>query len=483
MGFGQIVRRWGLALVLALTALIGWQVAEQRDVDLVSTERIAYERSLTTPILSARRIPRTLQAPVADDQVAPILQTIIDGSPSTSCVMVQVGDRTLSPSVNIGTGFVPASNQKIVTTWAAVEVLGPDFRFTTRVRVGAEPVDGVVAGNLYLVGGGDPFLTTADWWEQYDDLDGRFHTRFEDLVDRIVAEGITEITGSVIGDETAFDTVRQGPWDERLIQSKQSGPLSALTLNEGFTTWPSQFQGSTRARSATDNPPLHAASVLTALLQENGVTVGAVGAGQTPQEAFDLVSIESPPLTEVITHVNSYSSNIGAELLLKQIGLVERGEGSTAAGANSVQSTLIDKGIPSEGVSLFDGSGLAETDRLTCQALVGVLHEAGPDSPLAQSLAIGGERGTLALRFVDTPAESSVWAKTGTLNDATALSGFVRSAEESDRYLTFAYVANESLIIGNDEVLGLQDTFVVDLTGYPGGPALAELSPRPPKAG
>jgi D-alanyl-D-alanine carboxypeptidase/D-alanyl-D-alanine-endopeptidase (penicillin-binding protein 4) len=487
MSVMTLLRRWGLAAVLGIASFLSWQAAQRRDIDDVSVEPIAYELSPATPVLSARRIPRTLQAPVVDEIIRPSIESAVEQSPETSCVLIQAGDRVLEPATNPETGLVPASNQKLLTTYAALLSLGEDFHFRTRIAVDAAPVDGVVEGNLYLIGGGDPFLSTDAWWEQYDETEGRYHTRLEDLADKIVDSGVTSITGSVIGDESLFDSQRAGPWADRLIAQKQSGPLSALTLNEGYVDWPSPFPGGSGNRSASDDPPLHAAGALTQLLQEQGVTVGTSGApltatGKTPSTASVLTEILSPPLIDVITHINSYSSNIGAELLLKRIGVEEAGEGSTAAGANAVRNLLTEHGIPAEQLVVDDGSGLSENNRVTCRALAAVLADAGTDSPLARSLSVGAERGSLRERFTELPP-GAVQAKTGTLNSVSALSGYVESSTDSAVTLVFAYVANQDPILSNQTVKSIQDALVSSLTTYPGTPTIDVLSPRDPLPG
>ena len=481
MGVGQFARRWLPAILLGITALAVWNEAERRDTDVVSTAEVVYERDLQTPILAARRIPRTLQAPVADANIAPVLRAMINDSPSTTCLAVRVGDRVLTPSARIDQGLVPASNQKILTTYAAYLILGSDFHFTTSVVADRDPVDGVVAGNLYFVGDGDPFLSTENWWTQYETNDARFHTRLEDLADRIAEAGIVEVTGTVVGDESLFDTERQGLWAERLINAKQSGPLSALTVNEGFNDWPELYVSS-RQRSATDDPAVHSASVLIQLLGERGITVTEPPAsGVAPANAVDVTAIDSPPLVDLLTHINSYSSNMGAELLLKRLGVAARGEGSTASGATALLDALAADGIPIDGIRIDDGSGLAETNLLTCQAILAVLTNAGPDSDFARTLAVAGERGTLLERMVETPAAGSVFAKTGTLNDATALSGYAQSLTDADIDLLFAYIANEQFVISNEDVLALQDSFATSLTDYPGSPSVDALSPLDPE--
>lgn len=487
MKLGQLIRRWGLASALALISFGSWKVAQEEAADEASVQRVDYEQSLSTPMLSARRIPRTLQAPVIDDRIRPSLKATIDASPPNSCLLVETIDRRLTPTSNVSTGFVPASNQKILTTYGALHILGPDFRFRTTVQALAAPVNGVIDGDLFLVGDGDPFLTTDSWWTQYENVDGRFHTRLEDLADAVVDAGVTTINGRLVGDESLFDNVRRGPWAERLIAGKQSGPLSALTVNEGFVDWPTPHPGSARLRGETDNPPLHAVSVLGQLLQERGVTFAGSAAEPVGAGFITVAEVQSPPLTDIATHINSFSSNIGAELLLKRLGVATAGVGSTESGSAAVLALLQERTIPIDGVVVRDGSGLAESNRLTCAAISAILADASPVSPLGRSLSISGERGSLAKRFIDTPADGAVLAKTGTLDGVSALSGYLRSATNPDVYLTFAYLANEEFIsqdelrpLSQELIKSLQQELLVALTTYPGAPELEELDPLEP---
>ena len=132
------------------------------------------------------------------------------------------------------------------------------------------------------------------------------------------------------------------------------------------------------------------------------------------------------------------------------------------------------------GVDLLDGSGLSEDTTLTCQLLTDVLLAAGPTSSFAQGLSIGGVRGSLVTRHVDTPATGNVFAKTGTLNDVTALSGYVTSPREAGTTLTFSYVVNGELAGQDERIRGLQEPFVEQLATYPAGAPLGELSPLAP---
>ena len=482
MEIGRIIRLVAAPLALAAIALLAWRSAENSDFEAVAGTRVEYGAVLDSPMLSARRIPQTLQAPVSDDILATTLSTTIDRYPNQSCLMVRAGDRTLTPSATVAGGLIPASNQKIITTFAALETLGPDFRFTTTVQTAAAVEDGVLTGDLYLVGGGDPFLSTDNWQAQYEVLDVRSRTRLEDLADSVVAalsaEGVTEIAGAVVGDESFLDADRYGPWRNGLISQNQSGPLSALTVNEGFVDWPETFLGTPRPRSATDDPPRYAAEQFTELLRARGLTVtGVASSGVTAPGARLVAEVSSPDLTATVTHINTYSSNLGSELLLKRIGLEVLGEGSTAAGARAVFQRLTDLGVPMNDVVVNDGSGLAESNRLTCEAVAAVLTLAGSDSAFADSLAIAGVRGTLSQRFLESPITGQVQAKTGRLSGVRALSGYADSLADDDS-LTFAYIINDPELVGDAE-LEAQEPLLLSLISYPEGPGIEELSPRP----
>jgi PBP4 family serine-type D-alanyl-D-alanine carboxypeptidase len=134
------------------------------------------------------------------------------------------------------------------------------------------------------------------------------------------------------------------------------------------------------------------------------------------------------------------SDNFTAEMLLKQLGLVELGRGTSAAGASVVMQALVDAGVPTAGVRIVDGSGLSRLDRLTTTTLGALLHAAW-DEPvirpyLVAALPVAGVNGTLRSRLRQAPARGRVLAKTGTTREASALSGYV-----GDRY-AFAVVQN-----------------------------------------
>jgi D-alanyl-D-alanine carboxypeptidase/D-alanyl-D-alanine-endopeptidase (penicillin-binding protein 4) len=234
----------------------------------------------------------------------------------------------------------------------------------------------------------------------------------------------------VIADESWFDARRTGPGWKASFYIHESPPLSALVVDRG------RYRGKTSL-----NPALAAGSLLRQALAGAGVKVaGTTRTGRLAAAGLPLARDTSEPLAEIVRFMGRESDNHTAELLVKQLGAVYGGRGSTAAGTRVVRAALEEAGIPLVGVRLADGSGLSNLDRLTAAAVVALL-EAGlterdiRDAFLA-SLAVAGVAGTLEDRMDARPARGRVIAKTGTTATASALSGFVR-----DRYV-FAILQN-----------------------------------------
>jgi len=313
--------------------------------------------------------------------------------------------------------LVPASNEKIAVAYAALALLGPSYRFHTDVVGRGALAGGVWSGDLFLKGYGDPTLTLND---------------VDALAARIAARGIQHVTGAVVGDESWFDSRRTGPgWRSRFYVN-ESPPLSALTVARAT------YRGKTAPK-----PALAAAALLRQALAARGVLVARPARlGKLPQQGLLLASDTSPSLSAIVRFMGRESDNHTAELLLKHLGAVELGLGTTAAGARVVRTYLAAAEVPLGGVHVVDGSGLSSLDRFTASAVVALL-QAGAANPAIRdaflgSLAVAGVDGTLRKRLVTAPARGRVIAKTGTTRIACALSGFV-----GDRYV-FAVIHNGS---------------------------------------
>jgi D-alanyl-D-alanine carboxypeptidase/D-alanyl-D-alanine-endopeptidase (penicillin-binding protein 4) len=292
----------------------------------------------------------------------------------------------------------------------------------------------------------------------------------EALADRIVATGIRSVQGRVLGDESRYDALRGVPsWPARYQQRDEVGPLSALTVNDGFVPAPGG------GADAYPDPPAGAAAVLTQLLRARGVEVaGEPGSGVAPPEvATEVAAIDSPPVLALVGQMLRESDNGTAELLLKEVGHRVAGEGSTAAGAAVAEETLASLGLPMAGVDVVDGSGLDRGNQVTCRLLHDLLRAVDAGGQVEGGLAVAGVTGTLARRFLDTPVSGHLRAKTGSLNNVASLAGYADTRNEGE--LTFAFVMN-GLAVGADPTPA-QRALAELLVAYPDLPAIAELGP------
>lgn len=431
---------------------------------------------LTTPLLSWRRVPSIV---ARDQNVEAFRRTITDFAATlddTSCVSVQVGGVEVA-SHNPSVPVMPASNQKLLTAHVALAVLGPDFRYSTEVR-GPAPVGGVITGDVYLVGGGDPLLTSDGYPEG---LRGEepvtTPTSFDALVDALSAAGVSQITGDVLGDGTRYDDEYYVPSWAGDVHGLEGGPLDALIANDSALS---------SSDEKSDEPVGAAAEELVALLEAQGITVGGDGStAAAPEGVQVLASVQSAPMADVVAEMLGTSDNNTAELIVKELGYHVNGQGTREAGLAVMKSTLASTGVPVEGLTLADGSGLSAENRLTCAALVGVLSQHSPDDPLGAGLPVAGQTGTMSNIFAGTPVEGRLLAKTGTLCNAPynvpppatkALSGYLLTDAGP---VDFALVVSGTGTICDQSVYRpVWDAFVQAVDAYPSGPAATELGPR-----
>ncbi len=322
----------------------------------------------------------------------------VDQAVSGREVSVAVGVRDTILYVHVGAERrIPASNQKLLTSMAALDIFGPGHRFPTIAATRRPPKDGVIHGDLWLVGSGDP------------ELDASSMAR---LAARLGAAGVTRIGGGVIGDTAAFTREWWAP-----------GWVPGLSRSYVTRTTALAFDGNT----GSGLPEEAAAASLTASLRASGIDVrGEPSTGEAPTGIDTVARIGSRPLRDLLAVQNHGSVNFYAETLLKAIGAVSSGDaGSTAAGADAVAAWAAARGVMAQ---VRDGSGLSHQDLVSAQGLTTLLLLA-QDEPwgaaLDESLAPAGE-GTLGGRLVGIP----VRAKTGTLFETpvSALSGYVTDA-------------------------------------------------------
>ena len=430
-----------------------------------------------TPVLSARRVPELVAAPVADNRLIAHLTELLAQTPPDRCLTVAVNGRTVF-SDHATTPLTPASIEKLFTAEAALSVLGPDTVLTTKVESNAAVQGGVLDGNLWMVGGGDPLLMT-DAYAQHFRHQPVTHTDLAVLADRVVAAGIAHVTGGVIGDDSRYDEQRYVPqWPIRFQASTETGPLSALTVNDGLATFPPNPDVKTPKETPAADPAVQAADQLTQLLVAKGVTVdGAPSAGKAPDGAAEIAKLDSVTVGQMVAAMLTESDNGTAELLTKELGVRDASSGSTVAGVAAITKAMHTTPTPLDGTVQVDGSGLASENRETCAAVQSILDQQGPTSSLATALPVAGQTGTLDKRFLGTPAAGRLRAKTGTLDQATALAGYIQTLQGSQ--ISFAFLINVPAPqkVTVDDV-NLEEQLAAILVQYPETVDIAKLGPK-----
>jgi D-alanyl-D-alanine carboxypeptidase/D-alanyl-D-alanine-endopeptidase (penicillin-binding protein 4) len=457
-----------VAILLALVASL--VTIAPVAADTPATTSSASPAAVVTPVLSARRVPGLLAAHQADVALRAALEPILSRSTPDTCLTVQGTGRTIE-RVNGDKPLTPASLQKLLTATAVLDRLGEDGLVTTRAVAEAGPEQGVLDGDLWVVGSGDPLLATTGYLSTFDEPDEPYND-FAKLADAIEEAGITEIRGRIVGDESKFDAVRYLPsWPKRYIADNEVGPLSSLMVNDGYTGLSQDPEAPASDRRPGD-PAQLAAETLTSLLEQRGVGVAeSPSTGVAPGDATTIASLDSLPMSTNVREMIRQSDNTTAEVLVKDLVAGDGEPGTTEAGVAAVQETLSRLGLPTAGSVTTDGSGLDLGNRVTCDLMAAALDELGADSSVSADLPVAGETGTLRKRMRGTAAQGKVRAKTGTLREVNALAGFVESA--SGEVLTFALIINGSL----PTALTLTDQVGVALAEYGEGVSLAQLSP------
>ena len=416
----------------------------------------------------------------------------------------------------------PASNMKILTAAAALEILGSDYTFETEVLTDGKIQRrlGVLDGNLYLKGYGDPTLLKQD---------------FENMAKALKEKGITQVQGDLIADDTWYDDVRLSQdlnWsDEPFYTGAQ---VSALTLSpnadydtgtvivevtagdnvgdkpkvnlEPYTNFVQienrattvaagesksirieREHGTNRiiieGRMPLDGtmsrswvsvwePSLYAADVFKQALEAEGITFkvrAKVERGVTPEDAEVLVSHTSMPLKDILIPFMKLSNNGHGEMLTKEMGQAVHSEGSWDEGLKVIKDVAVQYGIDGSSILLRDGSGMSHKTYIPASELSEFLYNI-QDAPwyddFEYSLPVAGnsERfvgGTLRNRMKGEPTENNVFAKTGSLTSVNTLSGYVDTVE--GERLIFSIMMNNYI---SGSMTPIQDAIVTELAKH-----------------
>jgi D-alanyl-D-alanine carboxypeptidase/D-alanyl-D-alanine-endopeptidase (penicillin-binding protein 4) len=420
---------------------------------------------------------------------APVTAALKDaGIPLTSVGIVVQGVDASTPLIRHNTAqpMNPASAMKLVTTYAALELLGPAYSWKTEALADALPANGQLGGNLYLRGSGDPRLALEHFWQ---------------LLRQLRARGVARISGDVILDRSAFALPPYDPaeFDNEPLRPYNAGP-DALLVNLAsvrLTLRPNTDQTAVQVIAETPDDDLRIDNRITltqdacgdwrerikpamvgetigisgnfsvqcgekplnlspwpadrqverlfrALWRELGGTLqGRVREGQTPPAAIGLATQESPPLAEIVRDINKYSNNVMARQVFLTLA-AERPANPDGA-RQRIQGWLAEKGMPMPEAVLDNGSGLSRNERVSADSLARLLLAAwkSPVMPeLMSSLPLAGVDGTLKKRLGNGAAAGRAHLKTGYLENVRAIAGYV--LDSSDKRWVVVFLINDA---------------------------------------
>ena len=393
----------------------------------------------------------------------------------------------------------PASNQKLLTSAAAAERLGWDFRYTTRIYA-TGPIDssGAVNGDLVVVSDGDPTINPRhpERWAIFDEW-----------AKQLAAKGIKQVNGYLVGDDNMFEEPGWGQgwsWDDLALgygagatalqynenqvelligPGQQAGARaiisvtpsgSGLTVNHQVTTAAAgeptrifltrtpgtemlNVSGQVALGSApitdyaaVENPTQVYLNAMRVAFHRHGVNIERtpfdIDAMPRPPDmsrATLLIEDQSPPLSEIIDVTLKWSRNIYAETMLRSLA-PDGAPKTAAAGLKALDETMQDWGISSDYYLARDGSGLSRYDYLTADAATWLLTEIWRDPKHAElfraAMPLFGVNGNVANRLKDTPASGRVWAKTGSMSQVRSLSGYITTIDGEP--LVFSFIVN-----------------------------------------
>jgi D-alanyl-D-alanine carboxypeptidase/D-alanyl-D-alanine-endopeptidase (penicillin-binding protein 4) len=403
--------------------------------------------------------------------------------------------------------FMPASNEKIPTSAAALQKLGPDFRFTTKLQSTGGIVDSVLTGDLIVWSNGDPTI--------YERLYDSTTAVFNNFADSLKQLGIKQVNGRIIGDDNAFDDNHIGyGWTHGGLKYWYSAKVGALQLNENyvdfyiippnskqdsvkiipnvhsdyftvknnitvtdtgrndidldkeFGTEEFVFSGTVRAGTDTimNSPTIHNptgfyVTVLKEVLEKNGIEItgGAVDCDEINEydslalHTTDLVKYKSPPNSEILKILMKRSQNLYAETMTRVLGWKYKGKGSFRKGRHLVYQTLNNFSIDTSMIQYMDGSGLSRYNYISPAQIVKILEGMRTSrywDVWYGIMPVAGIDGTLKYRMRGNAAEGNVHAKTGTISNVRALSGYVTTAAGED--LVFSFLVNGHLLSSKD---------------------------------
>ena len=347
---------------------------------------------------------------------------------SYSGAVIEVGSGKVVFAHNATQGYIPASTMKLLTSTAALSILGPEHTFKTSV---VSPK----RGQIILVGGGDPYLASKSraGYPKRATITGLARA----TASRLKHDKIRKV--SVGYDASLF----RGPsWNSRwpAFYADQVSHTSALWVDEGHVGY-----GGVRYK----DPAKQAATTFAGALSKQGIRVTATQSAHAPQSAAVVARVSSMPLERIVEHLLMVSDNDAAEVIFRQAAIGAKKPGSIAEATNVVRAELTKLGIWDPGMTITDGSGLARRTKVPADSMVKMLRVAASTQhpelrAVITGLSVAGVEGSLRRQYFDDKSVAGrgvVRGKTGTLNKVRARAGLVRTADGS--LLAYAFLINK----------------------------------------
>ncbi len=439
-------------------------------------------------------------APTLPDAATPLGQTLVPQVQAALAVSSALGVHVVDlESGQTVYGYAPdeprviASNTKLLTTAATLDALGPAYFFETRLLSRGTLRDGTLAGDLGVVGGGDPNISGRAW-------DGDAFAVFRGWGKELAARGVRKVSGDLYLDASLFEPLEIHPdWPRSQLASWYEAPIAALSFSDNcilvrvspgrpggpvaVETIPPVpvFRLDNTARTVaarhrghlaisrledllrvsgtmgTDDGPFdtwitvpdpvaYFGEALRAALAEEGIAVAGRlrPVDRLPGPVWERVAVFRSDLLSSVEVCLKHSQNFYAESMVKLLGARRCGRGSWSEGVRAVGEFLVGLGIPRRTFRLADGSGMSREDQVAPRALTTLLRAMyfQPEGEaFARALPYGGEdMGGWKRRFAAPPYRGNVWAKTGTLEGVSALSGYARAV--SGRLYAFSILLN-----------------------------------------
>jgi len=322
--------------------------------------------------------------------------------------------------------IVTTTDGQVLTTMSAVDTLGPDRTFATRTVDAGD-------GRVFVIGGGDPFLTDKASTKPYK---------------------LASLATLAVSTATALKATSRTTIALRYDASLFSGPLFSPKWKSKWRTYEARVaaleinSGKLSNGKAATNPAKTAANALAKRLRAAGITVTSIAGGKATTTGTELARVTSATVSTIVQRTLLVSDNVAAETLLRQAAVAKGKAGSFTAASANLRDWLVEHGLWAGGQKIYDGSGLAPASKLTTAVLAGAIRLALADPtyvPVIAGLPVAGETGTLKDRFDDKSERAgrhTVHAKTGTLSGLAGLAGYLTTADGA--VLVFAELGDKA---------------------------------------